>query len=74
MYLVDSFYGETIAPTAASFTVSPALNSTQEVDFRYTGLCLMLFLDGHVSPEGEWLDLADLQGDRAIKVQNLHQR
>lgn len=74
MYLVDSFYGETIAPTPEAFFVSPALDSTQQVDFRYTGLCLMLFLDGHVSPEADWLDIDDLEENRGIKVRALDQR
>lgn len=74
MYVVDSFAGETIEPDAVPFN-----NSTQsgpktiEVDFRYSGACLMLFLDGHVDTQTPWLDLAELQGQRRVKVQNLDQ-
>ncbi len=76
MYLVDSLAGETINPE-----VEPYDNITVnaegfplhlEVDFRYSGVCLMMFLDGHTSPEGPWTDMADLQDNRHIKVQNLH--
>jgi len=74
MYLVDSFAGETIEPALAQFdNTPPAANQqkTIEVDFRYSGSCLMMFLDGHATPQSPWTDLAELQGNRHIKVQNL---
>jgi hypothetical protein len=75
MYLVDSMAGETIDPLPGPFdTGNPNANGvpqTLEVDFRYSGVCLMLYLDGHNRPEGSWKDLADLQTQRRIKVQNL---
>ncbi len=83
MYLVDSFYGEIIQDEPGPYDrVPPGLNSplTIEVGFRYAGdTCLMLFLDGHVGPQGIWKNLAALQGDpgdpqdrgRGIRIQNL---
>jgi len=72
MYLVDSLAGETIEPIDAPFMTDMAvLPHTLEVDFRYSGACLMLFLDGHSSPQTPWANLADLQGSRRIKVTNL---
>lgn len=79
MYLVDSFAGEVIEDAPEPFDRS-LLDKTIEVDFRYTGnTCLMLFLDGHVSPQGQWKNIDDLQGDpdvdgdngRGIRIQNL---
>ncbi len=82
MYIVDSAAGETIEPDGAvngpwdnpAVDGSAASVSTNlEVDFRYNGACLMLFLDGHSSAEGPWRDLGDLQASRKIRVQNLTQ-
>ena len=87
MYLVDSFYGEIIQDEPEPFDRVPpppplADPPTIEVDFRYAGeTCLMLFLDGHVGPQGIWKNLDDLQGDpavpqdhgRGIRIQNLTQ-
>ena len=89
LYLVDSVAGETINPDdsvngpwdnpAYTFSsdggaVTAATAAPNfEVDFRYNGACLMLFLDGHTSAEGPWRDLAELQGSRKIKVENLTQ-
>jgi len=86
MYLVDSFYGETILPAPEPFDVSLDVpgDGTGEVDFRYGNgeLCLMLFLDGHVDPEGRWETIDDLEGDlgdpedhgRGIRIRNLTSR
>lgn len=83
MYLVDSYYGETIDAELGPYDRDPTLNTpTIEVDFRYAGdTCLMLFLDGHVQPQGTWKNIDDLQGDpanpqdhgRQIRIQNLTQ-
>ncbi len=88
MYLVDSFYGETIEDEPGPFDrqVPPPPDDedppTIEADFRYAGkTCLMLFLDGHVQPQGIWKDIDDLQGlpdgsagsGRGIRIQNLTQ-
>ncbi len=79
MYLVDSFAGEVIEPAWDPYDRTPD-TSTIEVDFRYTGnACLMLLLDGHVSPQGIWKNIDELQGDpitpgdngRGIRIQNL---
>ena len=68
LYLVESYAGETIDPQdAAAWDVQ---NGTAEVDFRYSGVCLMLFLDGHTSQEGPWTNLAGLEGARRIRVTN----
>jgi prepilin-type N-terminal cleavage/methylation domain-containing protein len=100
MYLVDSFAGETVggAPdeetyredTTRSFAIGAGRGeiSTQEVDFRYDGRCLMLLLDGSVRRETPWGTLEGLQGSvrdgpqddqqviigRGIRVSNLHRR
>ncbi|MEE9129978.1 MAG: prepilin-type N-terminal cleavage/methylation domain-containing protein [Phycisphaerales bacterium] len=83
MYLVDSFYGEVIPDEPEPFDRDPTLSPpTLQVDFRYAGeTCLMLFMDGHVGPQGIWKNLNDLQGDptdpqdhgRGIRIQNLTQ-
>ena len=68
MYLVDSYAGETIDPgTPAVWDVR---GGTAEVDFRYSDMCLMLFLDGHTAQQGPWTDLAGLEGSRRIRVTN----
>lgn len=84
MYLVDSFYGATIPATAAAYDTSDGdgdgVPDSGEVDFRYAGInCLMLFLDGHVDPQGIWLTIDDLEGNpsdptnhgRNVRVRNL---
>lgn len=77
LYLVDSWAGEVIEdePDPYDNTTSDPSIMTLEVDFRYPGsTCLMLFLDGHISPEGEWEDLCTLELSRQIRVQELTQR
>lgn len=81
MYLVDSYAGEVIAPVAEPYdnpdvgadgaTVIPdAADRTGEVDFRYNGSCLMLFLDGHIEDPGPWPDLSYLQEVVRVNVTN----
>ena len=49
--------------------------ATGEVDFRYTGdVCIMLFMDGHVTTEAKWTDLNELERGRQIRVRGLDQR
>lgn len=78
MYLVDSLAGETIEAEPEPFdtitdTDGNGYPDYLEVDFRYNGdVCLMLFLDGHSTPEPTWDNLTDLQLNRNIRVQNLH--
>jgi prepilin-type N-terminal cleavage/methylation domain-containing protein len=81
MYLVDSLAGETIEPDFAPFDsidVSPAdgIPDTLQVDFRYNGTCLMLFMDGHIAPQGPWTDLCDLEKNRrpAVRVRDLDRK
>ena len=70
MYLVDSFAGEVIAPEPGPFDTDLTIGTpTLEVDFRYNESCLMLFLDGHITPEDDWQTLQILQEDRGIIVQ-----
>lgn len=75
MYLVDSLAGETIEPIAAPYDNNSTLNPpTIEVDFRYSGVALMGFLDGHSAPEPPWTNLADLQLGHHVKVQKLDRK
>lgn len=82
MYLVDSFYGEIIGTNEDAY-VNPVAggsggfslldddpNPTGEVDFRYSGTCLMLFLDGHIENVGPWPNLDYLQETLRINVTN----
>ncbi|MCH2143857.1 MAG: hypothetical protein MK082_01785 [Phycisphaerales bacterium] len=78
VYLVDSWYGEVIEPTAEGFgSPDPAGGGGEEptegqVDFRYPGeSCLMLFLDGHIQTEGQWDVFTDLKDIRNIRVDEL---
>ncbi len=54
------------APRRSTATAAPDTLIRCEVDFRYNGLCLMLFLDGHVSPEATWRDL-ERAADQAVR-------
>jgi prepilin-type processing-associated H-X9-DG protein len=83
MYVVDSFAGETIEPETAPYQVAESGFSggggstpPYQVDFRYSGQCLMLFLDGHVEPVGEWDEICDLEGcgGRGIRIRALTAR
>ncbi len=85
MYLVDSVAGETINPDPSvngpwdnpAYTFTPDGSAgapgtaapNLQVDFRYNGMCLMLMLDGHVSAEGPWRDLDELEG-RSVSATN----
>ena len=82
MYLVDSMAGETIEPVETPPVSAPFNNTLDadangypdllQVDFRYSGVCLMLFLDGHSAPQGPWKDLNDLEkGSKHLKVRDL---
>jgi hypothetical protein len=79
LYLVDSLAGETIEPdtTVPGPWASPVGASgggtapQLQIDYRYNGACLIMFLDGHSSAEAPWADLLnDLEGSRKIKVLN----
>ena len=77
MYLVDSRAGETI-PLPNS-TVAPnawlAGNAQCEVDFRYVGdVCSMLYMDGHVTSQTKWINVADLLTNRQTRIERLDQR
>lgn len=63
MYLVDSFAGPVIAPEPLPFDTQKGVDGSEtiEVDFRYNGVCLMLFLDGSVRPQSRWIDICDLE-------------
>jgi len=89
MYVVDSVAGEVIPVCPDDddtcvwrwydFTTNPPRG---EVDFRYSDNCLMLFLDGHVEPQGRFDELVDLEGDpsdptepgRGIRIRALDKR
>ena len=77
--LVDSFAGETIEDEPAPFQADDDASlgpQTLEVDFRYSGVCLMLFLDGHVAANGPWDAICDLEGPkgRGIRIRDLQNR
>lgn len=75
MYLMDSWGGETIEDEPAYYlTDMEQPESLLQVDFRYNDLCLMLFLDGHVSPEARWPTLESLETKRTIRVRCLDRK
>ncbi len=85
MYLVDSFAGEVIGGSddeareafqAVDTSTAPVRPGTGEVDFRYNGMCLMLFLDGHLEPQTQWNEICDLEGPdgRGIRIRQLDRR
>lgn len=71
--IVDSVAGETIEPVAAAFD-NPAATSPNpcQIDFRYNGACLILFLDGHSGPEAPWLTFSELRDTRKVKIDLLN--
>ncbi len=74
LYIVDSWYGEVIEPTADGFgDPNPAAGNIEgQVDFRYPGdTCLMLFMDGHIGTEEQWDAFDDLKDLRNIVVDEL---
>lgn len=73
LYLVDSVAGETIEPTPDPWytAIQQAGSPTQEVDYRYTNNCLVLFLDGHVEAFGDWRDLDALESVQDVQVRDL---
>ena len=73
MYLVDSFAGEVIQPWAERFKAeiptgqnqtdtTPTIDAENQVDFRYSDVCLMLFLDGHSEQQTKWDGIEELEG------------
>ncbi len=81
MYLVDSFAGETIEDEDAGegeAAVDPFNNepgsATRQVDFRYNDVCIMMYLDGHVDSQSQWVDLDDLEEGRKVRVRELDKR
>ncbi len=68
VYLIDSFAGEVTQTTGSD------VNTFQwaDTDFRYVGdKCLLLFMDGHVSPEDGFDSLRDLEESRQIRTLDL---
>ena len=96
MYLVDSFAGEVIQPWAERFKAvvptgqnqndpTPGIASEIQVDFRYSEVCLMLFLDGHSETQSKWDGIEELEGyagnpadydpaNRRIRIRELDKR
>jgi prepilin-type N-terminal cleavage/methylation domain-containing protein len=85
MYLVDSFAGETIEALPPYYQFQPTgfggsgggeEDLQFQVDFRYADMCLMLFLDGHVEPQGQWDEICDLEapGGRGVRIRELTRR
>jgi hypothetical protein len=72
MYLIDSYAGEVIEDDPAPFQNDLTLDPiTLQVDFRYSGNCLMLFLDDHVATMGPWTTLDELERGRPVRVRDL---
>ncbi len=101
MYLVDSFAGEVIQPWPKRYKLpilpdsrtgeiddpDPDIPQEIRVDFRYSDLCLMLFLDGHSETQAKWRTIEDLEGwtteqdfldsrkpSRGIRIRHLDRR
>ena len=94
MYLVDSFAGEVIQPWAERFKAAvpsgqndptQGITSESQVDFRYSEVCLMLFLDGHSETQSKWVGIEELEGyaanpaeydptNRRIRIRDLDKR
>ncbi len=76
MYVVDSFAGSVIAPEEEPYDNIVDTGTGQrtiQVDFRYSGNALMLFLDGHIDPKSPWEDLEGLQAG-GTRIQALDRR
>lgn len=77
LYLIDSFAGETIEDDSGFWGIGEA---NQQVDYRYAGDALVLFLDGHtgslaeVQAAGSLTDLDVIEQERKIRVRNLDRR
>ena len=41
---------------------TPSILQDNQVDFRYSDMCLMLFLDGHSEPHTKWAGIEELEG------------
>ncbi len=67
IYLVDSLAGEVIAPDLLAWDPDPS-NDEFQVDFRYTGSCIVLLLDGSVSAVLEYstVDPVEDHPDRLV--------
>lgn len=100
MYLVDSFAGEVIQPWPERYKLppdadqssgnqdgdaTPQIKPENQVDFRYSDLCLMLFLDGHSETQAKWAGIEQLEGyannpaeydpaNRRIRIRELDKR
>ena len=73
VYLVDSYAGETIAPTTEAWG-GPLFDGDNQVDFRYLGNnALMLLLDGGIVAEPEFDELQEIE-DRGYRIRDLDQR
>ncbi|MCP4835103.1 MAG: prepilin-type N-terminal cleavage/methylation domain-containing protein [Phycisphaera sp.] len=73
IYLVDSYAGETIAPTEEGWG-NPDENFPTQVDFRYIGdNALFLTLDGGISVQGTFSDIEEVE-DRKFRIHDLDKR
>ena len=73
VYCLDSYGGEVFPVVGDS--AQPNTFALPAVDYRYVGqVCLMLFLDGHVSSESEFETLRELEEERQIRLLDLDQR
>ena len=64
---------------------TPGIDPENQVDFRYSGLCLMLFLDGHAETQTKWAGIEELEGyanspatydpaNRRVRIRELDKR
>ncbi len=73
VYLVDSFAGETIAPTEVGWG-DPAESILPQVDFRYIGdTALFLTMDGGIKAEPVFFGMEEVE-DRNYRIHHLDQR
>lgn len=74
MYLVDSFAGEVIQPVPDRYRIpvdGVIGEANNQVDFRYSDLCLMLFLDGHSETQAPWYGgIQELEGFEKLDAQS----
>ena len=71
----DPYAGEIIPDDPVAYNCGPGGQDPNcEVDFRYQGEALILFLDGHVKGESVFADLNELQTVRKVKVLDLNRR
>ncbi len=73
VYLIDSYAGETIAPSREGFG-DAAQGIPNQVDFRYIGdTALLLTMDGAIRSESQFLDYEEFE-ERSYRLHDLDRR